>query len=57
MEIFREGVNNPIKMNKDCARCIHCRHKSINNDQNNDYSDVDVIYSQMKRKKKNLKGR
>ena len=52
MEKFREGVNNPIKMNKDCARCIHCRHKSINNNQNNDYSDVDVIYSQMKRKKK-----
>ncbi len=50
MSIFRKGVNDPMNMNDDCSRCMHCRHKSINNDENNSCADVDTHYAQMTRK-------
>lgn len=51
METFRKGVNDIENMNEDCSRCLHCRHKSINEVKNNICSDVDILYSQMTRKK------
>jgi radical SAM protein with 4Fe4S-binding SPASM domain len=51
MKRFRNGVNSIENMNDDCSRCMHCRHKSINNDKNNSCADVDTLYSQMTRKK------
>ena len=50
MKIFRKGVNNVENMNADCSRCMHCRHKSINNDKSNSCSDIDTLFTQMIRK-------
>jgi radical SAM protein with 4Fe4S-binding SPASM domain len=35
---FRSGVNDVENMNKDCANCTHCRHRSLAKVEANDFS-------------------
>lgn len=50
MAIFRKRVNTAKDMNPECSRCIHCRHKSINDIRSNYYGDTDKLYTGMVRK-------
>lgn len=38
MKRFRDGVNNPERMNSCCRRCTHCRHGSILSEEAVDFS-------------------
>jgi radical SAM protein with 4Fe4S-binding SPASM domain len=50
MNRFRRGVNVVIGQNDECARCVHCRHKSIVDEGSNDFSDAKKYIAGMTRK-------
>ena len=47
---FREGVNDLDKMNKDCENCTHCRHRSLTKIEANDFSEVEIYPTGLRRK-------
>ncbi|MEY4504173.1 MAG: hypothetical protein RL154_466 [Pseudomonadota bacterium] len=47
---FRDRVNTTNNQNVECTRCVHCRHKSINSLDANNFSDINKFFTQMQRK-------
>jgi len=47
---FRDGVNNPDKLNEDCRQCSHCRYGSVLDPVANDFSTAGAYFGGMKRK-------
>jgi len=50
---FRDGVNNPDKLNEDCRQCSHCRYGSVLDPVANDFSTAGRYFGGMKRKQAN----
>ena len=50
---FRDGVNNPDRMNEDCRKCSHCRYGSVLDPVANDFSASGEYVAGMKRKQQN----
>lgn len=49
---FRLGVNDPTSMNEECRNCIHCRHRTIVDSKQGDFSDWSDYITGLTRKKK-----
>ncbi len=47
---FRDGVNNPDRMNEDCRKCSHCRYTSVLDPVANDLSMAKEYFGGFKRK-------
>ena len=47
---FRDGVNDLDNMNKDCENCTHCRHRSLTKIEANDFSEVKIYPTGLRRK-------
>jgi radical SAM protein with 4Fe4S-binding SPASM domain len=50
---FRDGVNNPDRLNEDCRQCSHCRYGSVLDPVANDFSTAGRYFGGMKRKHQN----